>query len=311
MNGGESNTMGYITDVEGIKVGHAQSLEGMTGCTVIICEEGATGGVDVRGSAPGTRETDLLKSENLVERIHSVVLAGGSAFGLASSNGVMKYLEENGIGLDVGVTKVPIVVSAVIFDLWLGDSKIRPDEKMGYEAAKAATEFNTDRGVVGAGTGASVGKALGPSFAMKSGLGSASIKVGDLVVAALVVVNALGDIYNDGIQIAGPYKDGKLLSTLELMKEGYSSGFANTNTTIGVITTNAILTKAEANKVSQVAHDGMARAINPVHTMMDGDTVFTMATGKVKGDVNLVSQLAAEVFQKAIYDIEFEHSDHL
>src|SRR5690554_6583491 len=202
MNGGESNTMGYITDVEGIKVGHAQSLEGMTGCTVIICEEGATGGVDVRGSAPGTRETDLLKSENLVERIHSVVLAGGSAFGLASSNGVMKYLEENGIGLDVGVTKVPIVVSAVIFDLWLGDSKIRPDEKMGYEAAKAATEFNTDRGVVGAGTGASVGKALGPSFAMKSGLGSASIKVGDLVVAALVVVNALGDIYNDGIQIA-------------------------------------------------------------------------------------------------------------
>ncbi len=311
MNGGESNTMGYITDVEGIKVGHAQSLEGMTGCTVIICEEGATGGVDVRGSAPGTRETDLLKSENLVERIHSVVLAGGSAFGLASSNGVMKYLEENGIGLDVGVTKVPIVVSAVIFDLWLGDSKIRPDEKMGYEAAKAATEFNTDRGVVGAGTGASVGKALGPSFAMKSGLGSASIKVGDLVVAALVVVNALGDIYNDGIQIAGPYKDGKLLSTLELMKEGYSSGFANTNTTIGVITTNAILTKAEANKVSQVAHDGMARAINPVHTMMDGDTVFTMATGKVKGDVNLVSQLAAEVFQKAIYDIEFEHSRHL
>ena len=311
MNGGESNTMGYITDVEGIKVGHAQSLVGMTGCTVIICEEGATGGVDVRGSAPGTRETDLLKSENLVERIHSVVLAGGSAFGLASSNGVMKYLEENGIGLDVGVTKVPIVVSAVIFDLWLGDSKIRPDEKMGYEAAKAATEFNTDRGVVGAGTGASVGKALGPSFAMKSGLGSASIKVGDLVVAALVVVNALGDIYNDGIQIAGPYKDGKLLSTLELMKEGYSSGFANTNTTIGVITTNAILTKAEANKVSQVAHDGMARAINPVHTMMDGDTVFTMATGKVKGDVNLVSQLAAEVFQKAIYDIEFEHSRHL
>ena len=311
MNGGESNTMGYITDVEGIKVGHAQSFEGMTGCTVIICEEGATGGVDVRGSAPGTRETDLLKSENLVERIHSVVLAGGSAFGLASSNGVMKYLEENGIGLDVGVTKVPIVVSAVIFDLWLGDSKIRPDEKMGYEAAKAATEFNTDRGVVGAGTGASVGKALGPSFAMKSGLGSASIKVGDLVVAALVVVNALGDIYNDGIQIAGPYKDGKLLSTLELMKEGYSSGFANTNTTIGVITTNAILTKAEANKVSQVAHDGMARAINPVHTMMDGDTVFTMATGKVKGDINLVSQLAAEVFQKAIYDIEFEHSRHL
>ncbi len=298
--------MGYITDVDGIKVGHAQSMEGMTGCTVILYEDGAVGGVDVRGSAPGTRETDLLKAENLVDKIHSVVLSGGSAFGLAASNGVMKYLEESGVGLDVGITKVPIVVSAVIFDLWIGDSKIRPDEEMGYKAASSATYDNTDRGIVGAGTGATVGKLLGPICAMKSGLGSASVRIGDLVVAALVVVNAVGDVYRDGNQIAGPFKDGKLYSTLELMKEGYIGGFANTNTTIGVITTNATLTKAQANKVSQVAHDGMARAINPVHTMMDGDTIFTMATGKVNADVNLVSQLAAEVFQKAIYDIEYE-----
>jgi len=295
----------YITDVEGIKVGHAQNFEAMTGCTVIICEDGAVGGVDVRGSAPGTRETDLFKSENMVEEIHAIVISGGSAFGLASSNGVMKYLEEKGVGLDVGVTKVPIVASAVLFDLWIGDSTIRPDENMGYEAAKNSSIENVEIGNVGAGTGATVGKALGPNSCMKSGLGSASIIVGDLVVSAIVVVNAVGDIFKDGIQIAGPIVDGKIKSTMDLMKVGYETRFTNTNTTIAVVATNGILTKPQANKMAQVAHDGMARAIKPVHTMMDGDTIFAMSTGKVKADINLVSQLAAEVLETAIKGIEY------
>jgi len=296
---------GYITDVKGIKVGHSQSREGMTGCTVILCEKGATGGVDVRGSAPGTRETDLLKAEKMVDRIHAVVLSGGSAFGLEAASGVMKYLEEKGIGFDVGITKVPIVTSAVIFDLNIGDYKIRPDINMGYEACKNASFEEKRQGNIGCGMGATVGKILGHTSSMKSGLGSATVKVGDLVVSALVAVNSFGDIYDfsTGRQIAGvyDYDNKKLLNTVEIMKGMNNNiGFNMTNTTIGVIATNAILTKAEANKVSQMAHNGLAWTINPIHTMVDGDTIFTMATNEIKADINLIGTMAAEAMAKAV-----------
>ena len=296
---------GYITDVEGIKVGHSQSEEGMTGCTVIICQEGATGGVDVRGSAPGTRETDLFKAEKMVDKVHAIVLSGGSAFGLDAASGVMSYLEEKNIGFDVGVTRVPIVASAVIFDLNIGNYKIRPDFPMGYKAAKNATENEKAQGNIGCGMGATIGKILGPENAMKSGLGSASIILGDLVVSAIVSVNSLGDIYDfrTGKQIAGvyDYKNQKLLNTISIMKGEYEGiSLPMTNTTIGVIGTNAILTKSEGNKIAEMAHNGYARSINPIHTMADGDTIFTMATNKVKSDINVVGTLAAEVMSMAI-----------
>lgn len=296
---------GYITDVPGIKVGHSQSYEGMTGCTVIICEEGATGGVDVRGSAPGTRETDLFKAEKMVDKVHSIVLSGGSAFGLDAASGVMKYLEGKNIGLDVKVTKVPIVASAVIFDLNIGDFTIRPDFNMGYDAARTASEKEDRQGNIGCGLGATIGKVLGPDNAMKSGLGSASIKLGDLVVAAIVSVNCFGDVYEftNNTQIAGvyDYKNKKLLNTVNIMKgKDINIDFPMTNTTIGVVATNAILSKAEGNKVAQMAHNGFARSINPIHTMLDGDTIFTMATNKIESDINIVGTIGAEVMSMAI-----------
>lgn len=296
---------GYITDVVGIKVGHSQSREGMTGCSVIICEKGATGGVDVRGSAPGTRETDLFKAEKMVDKVHAVVLAGGSAFGLEAASGVMKYLEEQNIGFDVGVTKVPIVASAVIFDLNIGDHRIRPDFNMGYLASQSATADDGVQGNVGCGMGATIGKILGPQNAMKSGLGSATVEVGSLVVSAMVAVNSFGDIYDfrNNKQISGvyDYENDKLLNTIDIMKDmNKELGFNVQNTTIGVIATNAILTKAEANKVSEMAHNGFARSINPIHTMVDGDTIFTMATNEVKADISLIGTLAAEAMSKAI-----------
>ena len=294
---------GYITDVEGIKVGHASSEEAMTGCTAVICEEGATGGVDVRGSAPGTRETDLFKAEKMVDRVHGVVLAGGSAFGLEAASGVMDYLEEKGVGFDVGVTRVPIVASAVIFDLLIGDPKVRPDKAMGYLAAKKASSEERAQGCVGCGTGATVGKILGPGGSMKSGIGSATVKAGELVVSALITVNSFGDIFDGNVQIAGAYDYNmdQLVSTESIMKESKDNiQFANTNTTIGVVATNAIITKAEGNKVAQTAHNGLARSINPVHTAVDGDTIFVMGTNKVQADLNLVAMMAAEAVEKAV-----------
>ncbi|CAK7040800.1 peptidase S58 [Tissierella sp. P1] len=307
---------GYITDVQGIKVGHVQSEEGMTGCTVIICEQGATGGVDVRGSAPGTRETDLFKAEKMVDKVHAIVLSGGSAFGLEAASGVMKYLEEQNIGLDVGVTKVPIVASAVIFDLNIGNYKIRPDFNMGYKAAEIATSYENRQGNIGCGMGATIGKILGPQGAMKSGLGSATVKVGDLMVSAIVSVNSFGDIYDFRLnrQIAGvyDYKNNSLLNTVEIMKDmNKDLGFNVQNTTIGVIGTNAILTKAEANKISEMAHNGYARSIDPIHTMLDGDTIFTMATNEIKADISLIGTLAAEVMSKAIINgVLFAEGSH-
>ncbi|WP_422446642.1 P1 family peptidase [Thermoanaerobacterium sp. DL9XJH110] len=294
-----------ITDVKGIKVGHAQDLDAATGCTVVLCEEGAVGGAEVRGGAPGTRETDLLGPRNLVEKVHGVYLSGGSAFGLDGASGVMRYLEERGIGFDVGVTKVPIVPAAVLFDLTVGDYRKRPDFAMGYEACLNATDNNDMMGNVGAGTGATVGKFLGDEFSMKGGLGTASIRVGDLVVGALVAVNCLGDVIDPdtGEIVAGALNETKtgFADTMKLMKAGVTGpgGFGR-NTTIGVVATNAALTKAGAGKVASMAHNGYARTIRPVHTMYDGDTVFCLSCGRVRAEVSIVGALAAEVVAKAV-----------
>ncbi len=295
---------GYITDIEGIKVGHADSIEGMTGCTVIICEDGATTGVDVRGSAPGTRETDLLKPEKLVDSVHAVVLSGGSAFGLDACSGVMNYLEKNEVGFDVGVTKVPIVCGAVLFDLNIGNHEIRPNKEMGYDACIRASKDEERQGNIGAGMGATIGKILGPDNAMKSGIGSASIEIGELKVGAIVAVNSYGDIYDENNNLLAGTLDKKnntLINSYKLMMEkNNKTQFPLKNTTIGVIATNAYLRKAEANKVAQMAQNGFAKSINPVHTMLDGDTVFAMSTGKVKADINLVGTLSADIMSKAI-----------
>lgn len=294
---------GYLTDVKGIKVGHMEDQANHTGTTVILIENGAVAGVDVRGFAPGTRETDLLKTEKSVNQIHGLVLTGGSAFGLDTAGGVMKFLEEKDIGIDVVVTKVPIVPGAVIFDLFLGDPKIRPNFDFGYRAAQNASEKENRQGNVGAGSGATVGKIIGPKFMMKSGLGSASVAVGDLIVSAMVVVNAFGDIFDlDNKQIAGVYdsENNKFLSTIDIMKSGELNMPSITNTTIGVVASNANLNKAEANKLAQVSHNAYAKRIRPVHTNNDGDTIFSIATGEINADTDLVGVLAVEAMEKAI-----------
>lgn len=295
-----------FTDIDEIKVGHSQDLNAATGCTVVICEKGAKAGVDVRGGSPGTRETDLLDSENLVDEIHAVMLAGGSAFGLDAASGAMEYLEEKGIGFDVQVTKVPIVCSAVLFDLVIGDHKIRPDSKMGYQACENATNTECPNGNVGAGTGATVGKFLGTERSMKGGLGSYAVQIGDLQVGAIVAVNCLGDVINPetGEIIAGLLNEDKsgLSSTEKELAQQYSErkNLFSGNTTIGVIATNGKFTKPEANKLSSMAHNGYGRTMRPAHSIFDGDTIFTMATGKVDADINVVGFLAAEVMEKAV-----------
>lgn len=300
-----------ITDVAGIQVGHYTDLEAATGCTVVLCVEGATAGVDVRGSAPGTRETDLLSPVNLVEEVHAVLLTGGSAFGLDAASGVMRYLEERGYGLDVAVAKVPIVPAAVLFDLTIGSATVRPTAEAGYAACQAASGGPVAEGSVGAGTGATVGKLLGPKFATKSGIGTASMKIGrGIVVGALVAVNAFGDVVDaeSGRILAGTRKPvvGGFLNTLERMKGDVGQTILNlVNTTVGVVATNAYLTKAQATKVAQMAHDGLAMTIRPVHTMFDGDTIFALATGKAtKGrkpdDASVIGAAAAQVVAQAV-----------
>ncbi len=295
-----------FADIDEIKVGHKENLDAATGCTVILCENGATGGVDVRGGAPGTRETDLLDPLNMVEEIHGVLLTGGSAFGLDAASGVMKYLEEKKVGLDVGVTSVPIVVAAVLFDLDIGDHRIRPDKSMGYQACHNASKGKVQEGTIGAGTGATVGKILGGQYSMKGGLGSYAVKLGDLKVGALVAVNAMGDILDTNRQkiIAGALKDDyrSFANTEKVMMAYYDrehKPFVK-NTSIGVIASNAKLSKAQANKVASMAHNGFARTIRPSHTMSDGDTIFTMASNKVQAHVNVVGLLAANVMERAV-----------
>lgn len=293
-----------ILDVKGLKVGQVEDNDGLTGCTVVICEKGAVCGVDVRGSAPGTRETDLLDPINMVQKVHAVVLSGGSAFGLESTCGVSKYLEEKNIGFDVGVAKVPIVAGAVLFDLAVGNPNCRPDINMGYKACEVANNKELKQGNYGAGCGATVGKIKGPEFAMKGGIGSYSVKLSNgLVVSALIAVNAFGDVYEDGKVIAGVLDDDKtrVLNTYEIMKEGFTKGGFNIdNTTIGIVATNAKLTKSECKKVSQMAHNGYAKTIFPIHTPHDGDTIFTMATGEVEADMTLLGSLATEVVEKSV-----------
>ena len=304
-----------ITDVPGIEVGQAQNETALTGCTVILCRRGAVGGVDVRGGAPGTRETDLLSPLNLAQRVHAVVLAGGSAFGLDAASGVMRYLEEQKIGFNTGVAKVPLVPAAILFDLGMGRSDVRPDAEMGYRAALSATSNPPREGNVGAGTGACVGKIRGLGQAMKTGIGSASMDLGGgVIVGAMVAVNAFGDVVdpNTGEIIAGARKSKKaqpgdpnyFADTMKTMKSLYGrtvmTFVGHANTVIGVVATNAKLDKAQANKVAQMAHDGIARTIRPAHSMVDGDTLFALATGKRAADVSTVGAYAAEAVAQAI-----------
>jgi L-aminopeptidase/D-esterase-like protein len=303
----QSNPKTSITDVAGIQVGHFTDKRRPTGCTVILTEAGATAGVDVRGASPGTRETDLLDPKNLVQQVHAIVLSGGSAFGLETATGVVKYLEERGIGYDVGVAKVPIVPAAILFDLRVGDAKIRPDAKAGYEACQNASDKMSTEGNVGAGAGATVGKLFGMERAMKGGLGTASITLPNgFTVGAIVAVNAVGDVFENGKLIAGARTpDGKkLMGTMSAILRGENPPplLGGTNTTIGVVATDAKLTKAECQKLAQMAHDGFARTINPAHTMFDGDTIFALATGKVEkaANVTLLGAIAAEAMAQAV-----------
>ncbi len=293
-----------ITAVPGLRVGHAQNDEAFTGCTVILCEAGAVAGVDQRGGAPGTRETDLLRPLHRVEQVHGVLLTGGSAFGLDAAGGVMRYLEERGIGFDTGVARVPIVPAAVIFDLAIGRADVRPDTMMAYQACLNATTDPVSEASVGAGTGATVGKILGMPHATKSGVGSACVEIVDgLFVGAIAVVNALGDVIDPhtGAIIAGARAEDGFAGTLQVMQKFLALTTASTdNTVIGVVATNAKLSKEEANKVAQMAQDGLARAVRPAHTMYDGDTIFALSTGDLQADVNLIGAFAAEVFAEAI-----------
>lgn len=298
-----------LTDVPGLKVGHWTNLEAATGCTVVLCPEGTVAGVDVRGTAPGTRETDLLDPVCMVQHVHAILIGGGSAFGLAAADGVMRWLEERGHGFDVGVAKVPIVPAAILFDLSLGRADIRPDAAAGYAACEAAGDGPVAQGNVGAGTGASAGKALGFKQATKTGLGTASKKIsGGAVVAALVAVNAFGDVVDPQQQriIAGARHpvSGSFVDTVKFARGMVGQTIAKlaqgTNTTLAVVATNVKLTKAEATKVAQMAHDGLARTIRPIHTHYDGDTVFALSHGSKKADVSLVGALAADVLAEAV-----------
>jgi L-aminopeptidase/D-esterase-like protein len=307
-----------ITDVPGIEVGHATDLEALTGCTAILCRAGAVCGVDVRGGGPGTRETDLLDPVNLVQQVHAVLLSGGSAFGLDAAGGVMRYLEEQGIGYDIGVARVPIVPAAILLDLGLGSSTVRPDAEMGYRAASAASAGPVAEGNVGAGTGATSGKFLGMANAMKTGLGTVSLELGGgVIVGALAAVNPVGNVIDPhtGEIIAGtraaaseaetrlPKSEKYFADIVELMKQYTTQGLRRpprSNTVLGVVATNARLDKAGATKVAQMAHDGLARTVYPAHTQRDGDTIFALSTGDISADASIVGAFAADAMAGAI-----------
>lgn len=309
---------GSLCDVAGLLVGQHTEAARATGCSVVLCPQGAVCGVDVRGAAPGTRETDLLKPDNLVEQVHAVLLAGGSAFGLDAAGGVMRWLEEHGHGFVVGPVhppgpsgrqvRVPIVPAAVLFDLWLGDLRVRPGADSGYAACQAASRAAPDQGNAGAGAGAAVGKLFGIERAMKGGIGTASLQVGAITVAALVAVNAIGDVVDPatGRVVAGARgADGStLLDTQAALLRGDlpARALAGMATTIGVVATDALLNKPQANKLATMAHDGLARTIRPVHTMTDGDTLFALATGASgrPGDLTVLGAMAAEATARAV-----------
>lgn len=301
--------MPSITDVRGIRVGQATDGQALTGCTVVLCEAGAVGGVDVRGSAPGTRETDLMRPMTHVQRVHAVLLTGGSAFGLSAADGVMRYLEEQGKGYDTGIEaipRIPIVPAAVIFDLRVGDHRARPSPQMAHDACRDAST-TVEEGSVGAGTGATVGKLLGAAFAMKGGVGTWSVTLpGGVIVGALAVVNAFGDVLDDrtGRILAGardPGGDGfiNMARTLQTADVPAALGIGE-NTTLVVVATNAALTKEEANWLARIAHDGLARVISPVHTLYDGDTVFALSSGDARGSMMSIGAAAVDVVAEAV-----------
>lgn len=297
-----------ITDIENIKIGNAQNIEAATGCTVIICERGANTSLDVRGGGPASRESELTKPLATTEVIYAVLLSGGSAFGLDASGGVMKYLEERNIGFDVGVTKVPLVCESCIFDLRVGDYKVRPDIEMGYNACIDAQNNNPKMGNYGAGTGASVGKILGVDYAMKSGLGFYALEVDGVKVGAVVSVNAFGDIfdYDTGEKLAGLLGEDKKSfrsseeELIKLTRDKEISFNLVENTTIGTIITNAKFTKTQMGKIASMAHNGFARTIKPVHTTLDGDSIYAMSVGDIKASIDAVGSLAAIVMGRAI-----------
>ena len=300
--------MGGLTSIPGFKVGHAQDLDAITGCTVILCPPGTVGGIDQRGGAPGTRETDLLHPMHLVNQVNAVLLTGGSAFGLDAAAGVMRYCEENEMGVDVGPTHVPIVSAAVLFDLGIGNPKVRPDLEMGYQACKNASQDPPAEGNVGAGTGATVGKILSMKMATKSGIGTSSVDIGGGgKVAAIVAVNAFGDVIDPETSeiIAGARGLKGFADTLKVMKsfvgrKMMSFASAADNTIIGVVATNVKLNKEQINKVAQMAHNGLARTIRPAFSMFDGDTVFALSAGELEMDLNIVGAYAAIAYQEAI-----------
>ena len=308
-----------LSSIPGFRVGHWTNLDAGTGCTVILCPEGAIAGVDVRGGAPGTRETALLSPTCMVEQVHAVLLSGGSAFGLAAADGVMRWLEEHGYGYDTGVAQVPIVPAVILFDLPVGRADVRPDADAGYAACEAATDGPVEEGSVGAGTGATVGKVLGFEQATKSGIGAASRTIrahvagGDahgpeITVTALVAVNALGDVVDpaNGTILAGARQpgDNAFVGTQAVLEAGLTQTmqeWRGGNTTLGVVSTNAALTKAGASKVAQMAHDGLARTIRPVHTMHDGDTIFALSRGQIPVDPGIIGAIAADVIAEAVH----------
>ena len=297
-----------LNEISDFLYGQVEDRKGMTGCTVIICPTGAIASCSVRGGGPASHETELLKPENTIQKIHSVVLSGGSAYGLEAASGVMRYLEEKNIGFSIGKGVVPIVCGASIFDLNIGSFSARPNKEMGYQAClEAEKKENLKNGNFGAGTGATVGKILGTEHSMKSGIGTYALQLGDLKVGAIVVVNAIGDVFDrrTGLQIAGLLSDDKLslCSTLEVMYRNYSEINNNSslnNTTIACIVSNASISKTEAYRVATLAHNAFAKVINPVHTSMDGDTIFMLANGEVKVDIDNLAIFSIEVLSEAI-----------
>ena len=296
-----------LTVIRGIRVGHAHDADAITGCTVILCPPGTVGGVDQRGGAPGTRETDLLQPMHLVQHVNAILLTGGSAFGLAAADGVMRYLEARGIGYETPVARVPIVPAAVLFDLDLGRADRRPDAAMGFAACEAASDAPVTNGSVGAGMGATVGRLLGKTSATKGGVGSASMSIGPISIAALIAVNAVGDVVDSGgnvlAGVRNPSAGPRFPGTLNLMRQLPSAPANVTNTVIGVVATNARMDKEAVNKMAQMGQDGLAQAIRPAHTMFDGDTLFGLATGEIETPpqmVGVISAFAAEVVAAAI-----------
>ncbi len=296
-----------IQAIQGIGIGQAENAEAATGCTVFVCENGMCAGLDVRGGGPASRDSQLLNPLAAAQFVHAIVLAGGSAFGLGAANGVMAYLEERGVGFDVGVTKVPLVVQSDLFDLTVGDTFTRPDAAMGREAAKRAVESPNYRdGNYGAGCGATVGKAGGMATCMKTGMGSYAVELGELQIGAVAALNALGDVFDHktGRQVAGMLTGDRsafrgtqdfMCASTKIVENKFTG-----NTTLGVILTNAAFTKAQLCKIAGMAHDGYARSIRPVHTTADGDSIYAVSVGSVPADQDLVGALAAEVMSEAI-----------